>query len=94
MYFKMSVCWESCIFSIIILFRVTWSFRKHCNILIWCSRAFLIIINVENCGAGGNPEKKMFLIESSEKQHLFEIETFCNIINVVDNTLINLMLTS
>ncbi len=40
---------QSWIFSIITpVFRVTWSFRNHANMLIYSSKAFLIIISVEN----------------------------------------------
>jgi len=30
--------WQSGIYSITPVFSVTWSFRNHSNILIWCSR--------------------------------------------------------
>ncbi len=30
------------------VFSVTWSFRNHFNMLIWCSRTFLITVNIEN----------------------------------------------
>ncbi len=33
--------------AIIPVFRLTWSFRNHSNMLIWCSRNFIIISNAE-----------------------------------------------
>ncbi len=46
MYFKMQFIplMQSYIFSIITpVFSVTWSFRNHSNMLIWCSKTFIII---------------------------------------------------
>ncbi len=84
-----------CIFSIIPpVFSVTWS--SEIIIICWfaAQQTFLIIINVENsCAAQyfcGNWYILFFKIhrwiETSEKQHLFEIEIYCNIINVFTGT--------
>ncbi len=89
-------CDQSCIFSIITpVFSVTWS--SEIIIIYWfaAQETFLIIINVENsCAAQyfcGNWDTFYFLriyrwIESSIEQHLFEIENFCFIINVFNDT--------
>ncbi len=82
----------SCIFSIITpVFSVTWSFRNHNNMLICCSRN---ISDYYQCWKQlcctiflWKPWFILFFrihrwIESSKEQHLFEIEIYCNIINV------------
>ncbi len=83
---------RSCIFSIITaVFSVTWS--SEITLICWfaAQETFLIIINVENsCAAQYVLWKPWYIlffrihrwIESSKEQHLFEIEIFCNIINV------------
>ncbi len=89
---KKYFCDQSCIFSIITpVFSVTWS--SEIILICWfaAQETFLIIINVENsCAAQYFLWKLWYIlffrihrwIESSKEQHLFEIEIFCNIINV------------
>ncbi len=70
-------------------------------LIYWFSaqETFLIIINAENRRAAksfcGNRDAFSFVIlwwiEISKEEHLFEIETICNVINVFTGTLINLM---
>jgi len=54
--------------KIYILSSVTWSFNKHANMMICCSRNIYYWI--------------FWWTEISKEQHLFEIEIFCNFINV------------
>ncbi len=56
---------------ITLVFRVTWSFRNHSNMLIWC--------------------KNIYYHQCWKHLSLFEIEIFCNIINVFLLLLINLV---
>ncbi len=67
-----------------IIAPVTWSFRNHSNILICGSKTIYIYIYIYNYIENSWVIFFRFLwwIESSEEQHLCEIEIFCNIINV------------
>ncbi len=60
---------------------VMWSFRNHSNMLIWCSKT-CAISNVENFESAIHFFRLLWWIQSSEGQHLFEMEIFCNIWNV------------
>ncbi len=60
---------------------VMWSFRNHSNMLIWCSKT-CAISNVENIESAIHFFRLLWWIQSSEGQHLFEMEIFCNIWNV------------
>ncbi len=64
---EMYSCDSNAEYSVVItlVFSVTWSFRNHSNMLIWC-KTFL----------------KTSVLLNLKKKSLFEIEIFCNIINV------------
>ncbi len=76
------------IFSIITpVFSVTWSFRNHSNMLIWCSRnIWLIFKSVMLLNIFFVDTKIHFLGCFDEWNSVFEIEIFCNIINVFSVT--------
>ncbi len=81
---------QSWTFSIITsLFSVTWFFRNHSNMLICCSKTF--IISIENsCAASYFFEShdaffifQDFWFTQTSKELLFEIQIFCNILTVI-----------
>ncbi len=83
--------WQSWILTAITqVFSVTWSFRNHSNLLIWCSRNISYYQCWKHlcCLIFSDKWWYMYLIsvlwwmEISKEEHSFEIEMISNILNI------------